>query len=314
MEAPRARAAWAEKATQSRTAIVLRVACALALAWWCAAAESDSAASDPFFAQYESKYRAEYRECTGDTSNMSIKRIIAWREHVNEVTKKPEYRILLREFIEKTGRVQDARPCIVIKWHEERRAKVDEEEEAVAAAQVESDAQTVDSVVVAENLQGNPLSPFDIGTIPFGVTRPALRWLFKRQFGLPLTEMRSYVYAADFMLDGRPFLVAFHFNSDDRLVRYEVEGPDCSADSLNQLARPEAKFLAEAYERKLGPPTSSHRIGQFDIKPDKLSPLSRWYKKPYSANVGLSCHKYRYYAKAIVVREELAPLRSTGNK
>ncbi|MBD3392194.1 MAG: hypothetical protein GF418_08985 [Chitinivibrionales bacterium] len=267
-------------------------------------ADMDSAALESFETRYEDKYRREYRECTGDTARVHLKKILAWRQHIHEIADSPEYRELVRKYMKETGDTHPV-PCKVIKWHDERRAGVDEVDAAIAEAVMREDDRDVDSIVLEDNLEGNAQSPYDLGDIPFGVSRTAFRWLFKRQFGLPLTDMETHLYAKGFTLEGHVFLLAFFFNSDNRLYRYEIEGNDHAADSLNQITRPEAKALAGMFERKLGQPTSTHRVGYFDIKPGKLSPLARWYKRPYGAYVGFSAHNHRYYAKAIVVNEHL---------
>ena len=55
--------------------------------------------------------------------------------------------------------------------------------------------------------------------------------------------------------------------------------------------------------KRLGEPGHRLRVAQLDVKPGKLSPVARWYEKPYVAFVGFSAEKYRYYAKVVVIKE-----------
>jgi hypothetical protein len=66
------------------------------------------------------------------------------------------------------------------------------------------------------------------------------------------------------------------------------------------MVRPQAKQLVAAFEKRFGPAPHLFRIGDFDIRPGRLTPYARWNGERYEAYVGMTMEEYRYRAKALV--------------
>ena len=263
----------------------------------------DSAEMELFYIQHEQKYRKEYCDCTGDTAETNIRKIIAWRRHINEIADSPAYRYLLRDYLRIMGPDSDTRPCIVVKWQDERMKKLAMEDETANKQIHGADDMMVDSMIISEEADHRPSSPFDFGRIPFGTRKAAFIRLFKREYGVTPQDRETYCLVPDFSFAGDACMAAFHFSKNGLYYKYEIEGIDYHPDSLNYVIRPQAGRMVEELEKRLGPPDHRPRVGYFDIKPGQLAPIARWYQKPYIAFVGFSADRHRYYAKTIVYKE-----------
>lgn len=274
------------------------------LAIYCMA-DMDSSDLTAFYIQHESRYREEYLFCTSDSTEKDIKKILKWRQRMNEIAATPAYRLLLQSYISETGISKDIRPCIVINWHKQRMEELSKKDDTSMINQRTVDYAMVDSVIIAENIDNNPASKFDFGRIPFGVTKSAFSKIWSLEYRLPLTDMGNYYFVESWLVGDKKMLAAFYFSKQGRFNRYELQGMDHDRDSLNQLLRPESDFLVADFSKRFGEPDHQPRVAQFDVKPGKLSPVARWYQKPYVAFVGFSAEKFRYYSKVVVIREDL---------
>jgi hypothetical protein len=266
----------------------------------CAAAEKTDAPA--FFDTLLATYQKEYVECTGDHANLSVKYIIAWKNQLDEWTKSKDYadqRADYKKCVDTSGSIS---PCKLRDWAERHKIEQDAAEPGIVNAVLEGG----DSSEAAQALLNHPAGAFDFPGIPFGVSRNIFSYLFKKKNPYDLIVKDAFLYVENMPWGNGTYLTAFYFGANDMFYKYEIETPGRPADSLNTVVRPEALELASVFEQKFGAPRREYRVGYFDIKSKELSPLKKWDAADYSAIIGLSVLKYRYYVKAIVTDAKLA--------
>jgi hypothetical protein len=264
--------------------------CCAAAAVTCGA--SDGAGDTAFFDDLIRRFAEEYVECTGDTGRIvDAQRVLRWKRKMAEWTESREYVELLRDY-QKTG-ASAISPCKLIEWSKKRK----EAQEAAEAA---------------SELRSLAASPFDFAGIPFGISKHAFRHFFKKKFDIVPAEKDRFFYIENLPLDGRAFLWAFYFNGKGLLYKYEIESDPLPADSLNRAVRPAADHLALFFEKRVGPPLHSERVGFFDIKTRELAVCKKWESPVHSLTIGFSVFDYQYYAKAVVTNKRIASAGSAS--
>jgi hypothetical protein len=273
---------------------------------WCFAAEQ--ATETLFFDTLETAFRKQYVECTGDSLRVDIKYIFAWKEQLDEWAKSKECADLRADYKKNVDSAAVPSPCKLRAWALVNKSRQDSREHGVVNGILASD----DSIEVEEALKAHPAGAFDFPGIPFGVSRNIFSYLFKKKYSYGLLAKDAFLYVENMPWEGANYLTAFYFDKNDMFYKYEIETPGLPADSLNTVVRPTALHLASVFEQKLGAPRREYRVGYFDIKSKELSPLIKWDAADYSAIIGLSVFKYRYYAKAIVTDAKLPQEPAAG--
>jgi hypothetical protein len=255
-----------------------------------------------FYDSVEIRYRQEYRECTGDMAMVSRAALIDWKKKSNKLAQSQAYLDLLREYrrlVDSTGIVL---PCKVIAWNEERK-KVQLEKERTLVHDVLAQEEFNNA---QKEMAGLHKTPYDFVPFPFGVSKKTFLLLFSHSFKPEPVDMGAHLYVNSFIWDERPFLTAFYFDKkSDRFFKYEIESVSLPASQLNRAVRTDAEFLAQALARRFGDCSRRESIGFFDIKRGVLSPYKTWDVPGFFIMVGISMQDYKYYAKAVVMRNEL---------
>ena len=212
----------------------------------------------------------------------------------------PEYKKIRQEFIIHTGIVTDFLPCQVLEWYMDRLSYLKSREDTIRYNLLIKSDKTVDSIRIYNEMKNNPTSKFDFGKIPFGLSKKVFQIIFNQEFSFPLIDKKNYFLAEHFYLNERPFLIKFFFTNNDRYYKYEIESYSFTGDSLDLAVRPQAVYLKEMIEQKIGPPDRLYRIGYFDIKSETISPYVRWEKETHTVTIGIALEKIRYYIKKTV--------------
>ena len=255
---------------------------------------------DTFFLGLEKELIEEYRTCTGDSNAIKIDSLFRWKKIINLRTEMPEYIKIRQEFITHTGILIDFLPCQVLDWYKDRSLYLISCEDSLRHALLLKSDTTVDSIRIYNEMKNNPTSKFDFGKIPFGLSKKVFQIIFNREFSFPLIDKKNYFLAEHFYLQKRPFLIKFFFTNNDRYYKYEIESYSFTGDSLDLAVRPQAVYLKETIEQKIGPPDRLYRIGYFDIKSGAISPYARWEKETHTVTIGIALEKIRYYTKETV--------------
>ena len=260
---------------------------------------ADDSGDAAFFDSVAARFREEYVQCTGNSGQADVRRIVLWKQKVDAWTKTAEYAELMRDYQKHVG--GPIHPCKLIEWSKQRKADQEAKESGFVKALLDSS----EAADAACDLKACTTSHFDFAEIPFGVSKPTFAHYYKKKFNAKLRRKGGFLYTKELFLEGRPFLAAFFFNAAGKLYKYEIESDPLPADSLNQSVRPAAEYLANFFEKRLGPPVHSSRIGFYDIKSKELALYKNWETPAHSLNIGLSVFDYHYYAKAIVMDKKL---------
>lgn len=251
-----------------------------------------------FFAKLEGELRSDYFSCTGDTAQLPVGELVAWKHWTDSLIGLPNYKKTAKEYQNKTGRspVKDG-ACVVVLW----------KRQTDSLKAIDSAAAKEKANLLAE-VHSLPKLPCAIGNIPFGITQLSFVQLAgKARFGMlsyeGVTMVCQKVPVGERSLPGR-----FHFDKNGKLDRYELEGPSFPIDSLYTSVWPLAEYLASFFWNAIGsPPLRVNRVNQQDIVEGKLSLCKVWSAPAWSVAVGLSVLKYRYYAKVVVMNQPLPP-------
>ena len=260
---------------------------------------------DTFFLGLEKELIKEYRTCTGDPTVITIDSLFRWKKIINLRTEMPDYKSIRQEFITHTGILIDFLPCQVLDWYRNRLMYGKSREDSLRHTLLIKADETVDSIRIFNELKNNPISKFDFEMIPFGLSKKVFQIIFNREFSFSLIDMKNHFLAEHFYLKERPFFIKFFFNSNDRYYKYVIESYSFTGDSLDLAVRPQAIYLRETAERKIGPPDHLFRIGYFDIKSGTMSPYARWEKETHTVTIGIGLDKIRYYTKKTVESKNL---------
>jgi hypothetical protein len=260
---------------------------------------ADDSRDAAFFDSVAARFREEYVHCTGNAGQTDVRRILLWKQKIDAWTKTAEYAELMRDYQKSVG--GPIHPCKLIEWSKQRKAAQEAKESGFVKALLD----TSEAADAACDLKACTASQFDFAEIPFGVSKPTFAHYYKKKFNAKLRKKGGFLYTEGLLLDGRPFLAAFFFNAAGKFYKYEIESDPLPADSLNQSVRPAAEYLAGYFEKHLGPPMHSSRIGFYDIKSRELALYKNWETPGNSLNIGLSVFDYHYYAKAVVVDKHL---------
>lgn len=256
------------------------------------AAKSDSV----FFARLEGELRSDYFTCTGDTTQRPIEELVAWKHWTDSLVGLPDFNKTTKEYLKRTGRspVKDGK-CVVALW----KLEVD------SLAAIDS-AATKEKADLKAEINAQPKYPCAIGNIPFGISRQSFITLAgKARFGMMSYE--GEVMLCQKIPLGNTFLPGqFHFDTNGKFDRYELQGPSCPIDSLYISVWPLVETLTSFFWNTIGaPPVRVNRVNQQDIAEGKLSLCKVWSDPSWSVAVGLSVEKYRYYAKVVVTNKPL---------
>lgn len=264
-----------------------------------------------FFDTLESSVRKAYVECTGDSFRSDINYIILWKNHLDEWTKSRDYQEAVIDYKKSVDSGKAITPCMLRAWKSRHKSVQDDLEHGSVDAVLEIS----DSCESAAEFQKHPASPFDFAGIPFGISKDAFVYVFKKKFAGEIIDKGNILCVENMPFGGaRTFLTAFYFGKKDMLCKYEIESGGMPADSLNKSVRPSAGYLGAALEQKLGPAKREYRVGFFDIKSRELSLVKKWESPGHSAYVGLSVDKFKYYAKAVIADLRLLQENSPSEK
>jgi hypothetical protein len=265
--------------------------------------QSDSTADqNDFFDELEASLRTDYRLCTGDSSIRSTEELLEWRNAIDSISKSDEYPTIVRKYLEETGiHPSDARPCEIIQWMKQVEKEIRETSELLEQQRKQVLQQKKELLVLRKELAGLTPAPYDIGSLPFGISRTGFELLHKNDSLPPYTREGRVLRCDSITLGDITCKCAFHFNSHDRYWCYELESPTFSYDSLDTGARAFADAMATFMKIKTNtPPDHIYRIGRFDIIPGRLANSRIWNFPGASVYIGLARIKNRYYAKTIV--------------
>ena len=260
---------------------------------------------DPFFTDLEKELTSEYRTCTGDSNAIRLDSLLRWKNIINLRTEMPLYEQIRKDFIAHTGLVKDILPCQVLEWFKERLSYLENHEDSIRNKLLIKSDETVDSIRLYNELQNNPTSKFDFGEIPFGLSKKVFQIIFNHKFSFPLIDKRNYLLAEHFYLNENPFIIKFYFTHNDKFYKYEIESFSFTGNHLDKVVRPQAVFLRETMEKKIGSPDRLYRIGYFDIKSGPISPYARWEKETHTVTIGIGLEKIRYFTKETVESKKL---------
>lgn len=261
---------------------------------------------DSFFMARIARLRAEYRYCTGDTTEPEIAQLIDWKTKMDDWTATAEYDSASRRFFETTGLRRNVPPCEVYVWAQHRRQRLTAERQRNDSILTKRRRAVAESTRIARQLDRHPTSPCDFEDIPFGVSRIIFARYFPKKYPNKLVGERGRLTAGGIEWYGYPCSMAFYFGALGALFQYEIQSKSYPGKSLDTRVRPLADEFAEYFEERLGKPDHVYRIGYFDIIQGRLSPYKVWSTESFKVIVGLGTYKYRYYAKAVVIHKELA--------
>lgn len=271
---------------------------------------SDERPTREFFSELLTRYRAEYRACTGDSAAVADSTVVAWRTALSDRIEQLNYPSIVKEYIAATGaNKSDVLPCKVVEWNDVRRRR----EAAIAAdstgqrlvAASGARVQPPDSATVARALASlrdkYGASSFDMAGIPFGVTLrecvEACRITLRTE---PMREATS-VLVRRVVVDSAVLDVRFYFSRRGSLYRYDFLGRALPADSLDRVVRGEAAGMAGVLTRAVGKPRVRYYAGLFDFAEGALTVLGLWRDKNHLAQCGIIKQDYRYRAWTVVI-------------
>jgi hypothetical protein len=291
------------------------VTAAAALLYWTPCISSDSS-STAFFNELHRSYLQDYRECTGDTTAVAMKKLVAWKTRINAFESSKLYPKILKQYCETSSIAPaHAAPCQVLNWYEREQGDRDEIESILESSHTGKEGEDLKRGRIEKELERCTPSVFDFPRIPFGVSRPAFALIVEETHGLTPYVTADFMFLKEFSWEDRKFLTAFFFNDDSLLYKYEIESATYGGKELNGEVRPLAKHLAAVFEHAAGSPTSSYRIGYYDLRSGRLTPYCRWDTPGHTAAVGICVSDdRRYYAKAVIVDKNLAPSAAKPRK
>jgi hypothetical protein len=266
-----------------------------------AVAEIDST-HEEFLTELEATMRADYRLCTGDSSQPTLKELVTWHQSIESIISSPDYPVIVRKFSEETGiSPADARPCEIVLWVREAERQAEETSRLLLTERKRLILEKKDSLYLTRELAGVKKALYDFAGIPFGLSKRSFLAMAKQNELAPVYEEGKIVRCDSAAIGIYTFKAAFHFNRHDRYWCYELESETCGADSIDLWARGLLEYMAGHIETSTqSEPDHIYRIGQFDIVPGRLAICKLWSFDRAAAYVGLSRSKNRYYAKTIV--------------
>jgi hypothetical protein len=194
---------------------------------------------------------------------------------------------------------------MVLRWKREKDSVAAIEAAAAKRMTMARQDETAESLTVYKEISSLKKIPVTLDGIPLGSSKRSFFWLAKRRGFTGLADKGSYFVFRSVPLGGRAWLGAFYFDTLG-LCRYELEGPEYPADSLDEAVRADAAYLASVFEDLIGSaPHQVNRVGRDEITAQELAIVNAWSQSGWSVAVGLSRHAWRYYAKAIVTNRPL---------
>jgi hypothetical protein len=261
---------------------------------------------DSFFAQRVAALRAEYRYCTGDTSERERGELVEWKTTINEWAASAAFDSASRRFFAATGLRDNVKPCEIYVWEQHRKQRLAAQRRSNDSILTQRRRAVAESTRIARELARHPRSRCDFEDIPFGISRIAFAKYFPTKYPDKLVGEHGRLVAGGVGWHGRPCSAAFYFGALGALYQYEIQSRSYSGRGLDSRVRPIADEFAEYFEERLGKPDHVYRIGYFDIIQGRLSLYKVWSTEKFKVIVGLGTAKYRYYAKTIVIHKELA--------
>jgi hypothetical protein len=167
------------------------------------------------------------------------------------------------------------------------------------------DALKAESLWVHKEIASLAGLPFAFAGIPFGASKRAFIWMANRAGFEEIQNNGSYFIGKRVPFGNRSWLGAFYFDTLG-LCRYELEGVERPADSLDDAVRSEAHYLATLFEERIGSrPHQTNRVNRDEVVQDELAIVNAWSQSAWSVAIGLSRHNFRYYAKAVATNRPL---------
>jgi hypothetical protein len=240
--------------------------------------------------------------CTGDESRINRARLFQWKAHIDSAVMDKSYAEKFRVFVSTTSlKAHEVRPCEPVVFYERLEKQMHEMDSTISAQRAAKEKAHKDSMAVLHEQKALKSNPADILGIPAGMSRTTVQTILDRN-KIKTTSAPRHLQADRVMFDSLIVTIAFYFDEDDKYNGYEVETEAMQANRLDGTVRRWADQLSRAYEKRLGPPSDTHRIGFSDIKQGRLSIVTKWEKGPSRPRVivGLATHNYFYYAQVMV--------------
>ncbi|MBD3347512.1 MAG: hypothetical protein GF401_20845 [Chitinivibrionales bacterium] len=261
----------------------------------------DESQDEQYIRKLENKYRTEYNKCTGDNRDVNLSIILMWKKQMNHWIKSVEYPVLRNAYRDSTGdTTTNILPCMVYHWRRALEKQRKEKEAVRVRDSIRRENEIAESLMVARELKHNPLSPYDITGIPFGINRNAFIHLFKKYYSNEIVDAPDCILVNDFTWGKKQLPTTFYFDNNNNYHRYEIETMHFPADSLDTVVRRDALYIADLMAEKLAPPQTVYRVGLFDIKKDHSAPYREWSDSTHRMVIYLATQMYLYNAKTVV--------------
>lgn len=254
-------------------------------------------------------FKAQYRYCTGDTSDISLSKIMLWRDEISQITESSEYKKDIKEFMTHTGIVDSFLPCDVINWKNTRDGFIASKDSSISARLNKKNAELIDSILFFEDKKLNQASKFDFENIRFGYNRKSFERAYKKRKLPKYNVEREYLSSEYYTISGTPFLIKFYFNREQRFIKYEIESYRFSGNDLDDKVRPYAEAIKNKFIKQFGEPQIINRIGFFDIKSNKPQVWAHWKSKTHSVNIYFLLENSKYFTRAVVAPLKINPIK-----
>jgi hypothetical protein len=255
-----------------------------------------------FFKIIEQKVRLDYQNCTGDYSQLPLRKLIIWKESIDSIVARKDYPRILKSFFEDSSNSNSrSLPCEVVAWYQKTILDKNIKDSLVKVASKASIEKTSDSLILAQELAAVKRTPFDLLDIPFGVSHLAVLKLLASRGITEFVDEKSVLYYTD-SSSQTYFIRAFFFNKSGTYYKFETETRSVNPDSLDMVIRPLLLNMETMYrEQSSSQPSETNYIGFNDITQGKLSISKVWNVKGIKIFTGLSIHNNLFYAKSIVI-------------
>lgn len=254
-----------------------------------------------FIRNLEKEYRNNYRNCTGDTTNQPLAKILLWKQSFDSITRSQKFGALEKQYsdenhLEKTK----PSPCEIVLWSKNKDQKKREIDSlAVESNKIEKQWK-IDSLTIAREIGNSRKTTCDYANIPFGISKKSLITLAERAGVRQLKDDGDCLYFSNHN-DSIFSTIAFYFDTNDVYKKYAIESSSLPLDSLDTFIRGYAEKLATFFQKKIGNKApQTNYIGRFDIVENSLSIYKQWKLDTITVYIGLATFNNRFYAKAIV--------------
>jgi len=258
-----------------------------------------------FFKNIENKIREDYRTCTGIDSAISLKKLIQWKQSIDNVIGRKDYQQIIKKFhADSQNTTSGVSPCEIVAWYEKKVKQQIIKDSLSKELKEKKTVQNADSLFAYKELSRAAKSQCNLHGIPFGITHRSVVRLLNDN---GITEITGDTLTISYTDNSDPAFntTALYFDKDKLFYKYEIESISGSTDSLDTYIRPLAAAQALFFEKKAGIPAQVYNyIGLTDITEHNLSIIRKWSLKSEDIYIGLSLHNNRFYAKTVVIEKK----------